>query len=74
MSKLDDKVLNTAKLSRFLAVSQETVARWCQGGRLPAFKIGGQWRVRQSDLQKVIQGKIDKGLRKREDAKGKPLF
>ena len=60
MGKDTDKVLNTSELAKFLAVSPETVARWCQSGRLPGFKIGGQWRVRLSDLQKLIKLKVER--------------
>ena len=73
MSKDHDKVLNTTQLARFLAVSPETVARWCASGRLPGFKIGGQWRVRQSDLNRVIRQKVEGGLRKSAN-NTKPLF
>ena len=74
MAKGSEKLLNTAQLGQFLSVSQETVARWCQQGRLPGFKIGGEWRVRQSDLNRIIQGKVEKNLKKREENGGKPLF
>ncbi len=74
MVKAVDKVLNTAQLGEFLAVSQETVAHWCAQGRLPGFKIGGEWRVRQSDLNRIIQGKVQKSFKKREESKAKPLF
>ena len=72
-AKGKDKILNTGQLAKFLAVSSETAARWCAEGRLPAFKIGGQWRVRQSDLNKIIRRKVEGTLRKGE-AMGKPLF
>lgn len=73
MSKESDKVLTTIQIAEFLAVSQETVARWCLEGRLPAFKIGGQWRVRRSDLNRIIQGKVDRNLKKGEK-NNKSLF
>ncbi|OGE84900.1 MAG: hypothetical protein A3J48_02190 [Candidatus Doudnabacteria bacterium RIFCSPHIGHO2_02_FULL_46_11] len=69
-----DKVLKSGEIADFLAVSAETVARWCQAGRLPGFKIGGQWRVRQSDLNRIITGKIDKNFRKKGAGQGKALF
>lgn len=67
-----DKVINTAEIARFLAVSTETVARWCKEGRLPAFKIGGEWRIRQSDLNRIIKLKVEKNLR--GEPANKPLF
>jgi excisionase family DNA binding protein len=54
----DDKILDTADIAKFFGVTEDTVALWCRSGRLPAFKLGGRWRMRQSDLQKIIKQKI----------------
>ena len=74
MTDRADKVLNTQELANFLAVSQETVARWCASGRLPAFKIGGQWRGRQSDLNRIIKQKVENSIRKGSNPSARPLF
>ena len=34
--------------------SERTVRRWISEGRLLAFKVGRQWRIRSSDLDRLI--------------------
>lgn len=46
------------KLAKFFGVSRKTIWDWCQTGKLPAFKIGKEWKVRVEDLQKLINQKV----------------
>lgn len=58
MQDKNDKILDVEDLAKFFGVSNQTVWRWCKSGKLPAFKIGAQWKIRQSDINKVINQKI----------------
>jgi excisionase family DNA binding protein len=53
-----DKILGVSQIARFFGVSEKTVWEWCKSGKLPGFKIGKEWKFRQSDLQKLISQKI----------------
>jgi excisionase family DNA binding protein len=53
-----DKILDVGEIAKFFGISKKTVWDWCRHGKLPAFKIGHEWKVRQSDLQKLISQKI----------------
>lgn len=62
-----DKILKVEQIAKFFGVAHQTVWEWCQAGKLPAFKIGKEWNVRQSDMQKMISQKVhsekkEKGL------------
>jgi excisionase family DNA binding protein len=37
-------------------MSQRTVLRMLKSKQLPAFKLGHQWRVRESELAKWLKG------------------
>lgn len=50
-----DELLTIAEVAAYLKVSRRTAWRWCKSGRLPAGKIGHQWRVARSDLENFIQ-------------------
>jgi excisionase family DNA binding protein len=56
----DDKILGVEDLAKFFGVSDQTIWRWCKSGKIPAFKIGSQWKVRQSDLNRIINQKLNK--------------
>ena len=70
MNGKDDKIMNVEDLAKFFGVSNQTIWRWCKSGKLPAFKIGSQWKIRQSDINKIINQK----LTKKNDTKNIPLF
>ena len=53
-----DKIYGVAELAKFFVVSEKTIWEWCKKGLLPAFKIGKEWKVLVSDLNKAINGKI----------------
>ncbi len=71
MQGKDDKIMDVAALAKFFGVSNQTIWRWCKSGRLPAFKIGAQWKIRQSDINKVINQKVSK---RQEDNRLQALF
>lgn len=56
----EDKIMGVKQLVKFFGVSDQTIWRWCKSGKLPAFKIGSQWKIRQSDLNRIINQKINK--------------
>lgn len=44
------KILTVVEVSEFLRLHPATVYRLLRKGELPAFKIGGGWRVNMHDL------------------------
>jgi len=38
----------------YFRVSPATIWRWCSAGRLPAFKIGREWRINFSRLDPLF--------------------
>ena len=49
-----DELLTIAEVAAYLKLSRRTAWRWCKSGRLPAIKIGHQWRIARSDLDTFI--------------------
>lgn len=58
MTHAGDTLYNAEKIARFFGVTTKTAYEWCKEGKLPAFKIGKEWKVRVSDLQKMIDRKV----------------
>lgn len=40
---------------KYLQVSERTVRRWIQDGRLTAVKIGGHWRVHRKEVDRLVR-------------------
>ena len=49
------QLLTLAEAATVLQVSTRTLQRMIQSSELPAFKVGGQWRVRESQLRQWIE-------------------
>ena len=55
------RVLTVQEVAEHLKVSQATVWRWCQSGKLPAFRVGQQWRIRAADLHAAMDARGERG-------------
>ena len=59
MADEKDKIYGARDLAQFFGVTEKTIWEWCKKGKLPAFKIGKEWKVRVADLNKTISQKIN---------------
>ena len=53
-----DEVLTVQEVATYLKVSRSTVWRWCKNGKLPAFRIGREWRIHREALDKLT-GRVE---------------
>ncbi len=58
MVRKEDTLYSAEKIAKFFGVTTKTAWQWCKAGKLPAFKIGKEWKVRVSDLQRLIDRKV----------------
>lgn len=54
-----DIILTVPEVAEYLKVSRTTVWRWCNAGKLSAFKAGRGWRVHRSEVEKIVGRKLD---------------
>ncbi len=50
-----DDVLNLDEASRYLRIKRRTLYTLAARGDVPAAKIGGQWRFRKSQLERLFE-------------------
>ena len=50
------RLLSLKETAELLQLSGRTVMRMLKRKELPAFKVGGQWRINESQLNKWMQG------------------
>jgi excisionase family DNA binding protein len=56
--KLEDiRLLTLSEAADLLQVSTRTLQRMIRNGQLPAFKVGGQWRVRETQLRQWVENR-----------------
>lgn len=51
----EDQYYSIKEVAKMLKVAYLTVYRWVQAKKLPAYKIGKQYRVEKSQLDRFIQ-------------------
>ena len=54
----EDKLLTIKEVAEILRVSERSVNRYIEAGRLRASKIG-QWRIKQSDLDEFLKENLN---------------
>lgn len=55
MGKEIERLLTREEVCEILRISVPTFFRLCRSGRLPAAKVGSQWRLKPSVLARFIE-------------------
>jgi len=58
MTDTDGEILTLDEVAAYLKAGKRTVYRLAQKGEIPAFKLGGTWRFRRSELDAWIAESI----------------
>ena len=58
MAEPEDEILTLDEVAAYLKAGKRTVYRLAAEGKLPAFKLGGTWRFRRSDLDEWIAANL----------------
>ena len=51
----DIRLLTIPDVAEHCQVSKKTVRRWIDAGELVAYRLGHQWRIDPTDLQKFLK-------------------
>jgi len=54
-----DTFMTTKEVARYLRVDQYTIYRLLTQKKIPAFKIGNQWRFKRSLLERWLKSKMN---------------
>jgi len=52
------RLYRTGEVAKKLGVSKMTVLRWIKAGKLKAHRIGKEYRVPESEIKRILEGKI----------------
>ncbi|WP_298293399.1 helix-turn-helix domain-containing protein [Thiomonas sp.] len=64
MPNPDGDILTLDEVAAYLKAGKRTVYRLAASGEIPAFKLGGTWRFRRSELDQWIAARIGQAKRK----------
>ena len=54
-----DDIMTLEEVAKYLKVKRQTIYNWAQAGKIPAAKIGKEWRFRKSVIDKWFNQHID---------------
>ena len=60
MTDAEDEILTLDEVAAYLKAGKRTVYRLAADKKIPAFKLGGTWRFRRSELDRWIAESINK--------------
>ncbi|MDR3298634.1 MAG: helix-turn-helix domain-containing protein [Candidatus Accumulibacter sp.] len=70
MNEQSDEILTIEEVAAYLKAGRRTVYRLAANGQIPAFKLGGTWRFRRTELAQWIASRIGtQGLAKPDKEK-----
>lgn len=53
--EITDRWLSVHEIAHYLGISKETVYRWLESKKIPAHKIGKQWKFQVSEINSWIK-------------------
>lgn len=56
----DEKVMNVKEVAQYLGIHISTVYKFAQQKKIPAFKIGADWRFSKVYIDKWIEAELEK--------------
>ena len=55
---LDNEILTIEEVARYLRLTPQTIYKWAQEKRIPAAKLGKEWRFRKSIIDRWLDDQI----------------
>lgn len=55
---MTDEILTLKEVAEYLKLAEKTAYRLVAEGQLPGFKVGGSWRFRRDEVEKLTKGEI----------------
>jgi PTS system nitrogen regulatory IIA component len=54
-----EEIMTLEEIAKYLKVKPQTIYTWAQTGKIPAAKLGKEWRFRKSVIDKWFNNHID---------------
>lgn len=55
MTDSNDRWLSVEEIARHLGVSKESIYRWLERGKIPAHRVGRQWRFSAKEVDEWVR-------------------
>ncbi len=59
-----DEIMTLEEVAKYLKLKPQTIYNWAQDGKIPAAKLGKEWRFKKSIIDKWFNQSIDEKFSK----------
>jgi len=66
---MSEDILTIRDVAEYLKVTEKTVYGLAQKGKIPGFKVGGQWRFKREDIDQWIEDGKEAATTKKDGSK-----
>jgi len=56
---MEDEIMTLEEVAKYLKLKPQTIYTWAQNNKIPAAKLGKEWRFRKSVIDKWFNQHID---------------
>ena len=56
---MEDEILTIEDVAKYLKLKPQTIYSWAKSGKIPAAKLGKEWRFKRSMIEKWFDQHID---------------
>lgn len=60
---MDSDIFTIKEVAEYLKLTQKTAYRLVAEGKIPGFKVGGSWRFRRDEIEKMTKDVKPTGIR-----------
>ncbi len=60
---MSNGIMDIKDVASYLKIKEQTVYRLVQRGKIPALKIGGQWKVKQEHIDRMFDEILQEKLK-----------
>lgn len=60
---MSNGMMDIKEVANYLKIKEQTVYRLAQNGKIPALKIGGQWKVKKEHLDRMFDEILNEKLK-----------
>jgi excisionase family DNA binding protein len=64
---MDSDIMTMKELAEYLKLNEKTAYRLTSDGKIPAFKVGGSWRFRKTEIDSWISSQEKETQKSREE-------
>jgi len=59
---MSNGIMDIKEVSNYLKIKEQTVYRLVQKGKIPALKIGGQWKIKKEHIDRMFDEILEEKL------------